>query len=371
MKCLEKDRTRRYETANGLAADIRRHLTNEPVVARPPSAAYKLQKAWRRNRLAFSAAAALLCVLILGVVVSTRQAVRATRAEREQSRLRQDAEMLRANEAKLRREAEARATIGKFAEADELAGETSFPISLPTVEGAAALRALGEWHAVAGRWREAAARFAVALQLNQFDGVDPSTMDFLKCGSLLIEIGDVAGYERLRQMAIARFGASDIKYVGERITKVSLLLPANDEVIRVLAPLAALQTNVESDPHSRYRSEMAAWASLSLALMEYRRDNHTLAVEWCGRCLAFPDSKVRIAPARIILAMSRCQLQQADAARSELAQGRKIIESKFRSGLGPTEDIFGRWFDWLIARILLREASSLIDGGPSDARRTP
>ena len=45
MKCLEKDRTRRYETANGLAADIKRHLANEPVVARPPSTAYKIQKA--------------------------------------------------------------------------------------------------------------------------------------------------------------------------------------------------------------------------------------------------------------------------------------------------------------------------------------
>ena len=46
MKCLEKDRARRYETANGLAADLKRHLNNEPVVARPPSAAYRFQKAW-------------------------------------------------------------------------------------------------------------------------------------------------------------------------------------------------------------------------------------------------------------------------------------------------------------------------------------
>ena len=51
MKCLEKDRSRRYETANGLAADLKRHLNNEPVVARPPSAAYKFQKAFRRNKL--------------------------------------------------------------------------------------------------------------------------------------------------------------------------------------------------------------------------------------------------------------------------------------------------------------------------------
>jgi hypothetical protein len=54
MKALEKDRARRYETANGLAADLKRHLTNEPVVARPPSTGYKLQKAWRRNKLVFA-----------------------------------------------------------------------------------------------------------------------------------------------------------------------------------------------------------------------------------------------------------------------------------------------------------------------------
>ena len=60
MKCLEKDRTRRYETANGLAADLKRHLNNEPVVARPPATAYRFQKAFRRNKLVFTAAAAVM-----------------------------------------------------------------------------------------------------------------------------------------------------------------------------------------------------------------------------------------------------------------------------------------------------------------------
>jgi serine/threonine protein kinase len=55
MKCLEKDRTRRYETANGLALDLQRHLANEPVVARPPSNLYRFQKLVRRNKLAFAA----------------------------------------------------------------------------------------------------------------------------------------------------------------------------------------------------------------------------------------------------------------------------------------------------------------------------
>jgi len=71
MKALEKDRTRRYETANGLAADIQRHLENEPVMARPPSKLYRFGKIVRRNRLAFAAAAAIAAALLIGLGVST------------------------------------------------------------------------------------------------------------------------------------------------------------------------------------------------------------------------------------------------------------------------------------------------------------
>ena len=82
MRCLEKDRTRRYETANGLARDIQRHLENEPVAARPPSTAYVLRKLIRRNRLVFIAGGAIAVTLVLGIVASTWEAVRAMRAER-------------------------------------------------------------------------------------------------------------------------------------------------------------------------------------------------------------------------------------------------------------------------------------------------
>ncbi len=80
MRCLEKDRTRRYETANGLASDLQRHLANEPVLARPPSAAYKLQKAFRRNRLVFTAGGIVFVALSIGIACSLWQAVRAHRS---------------------------------------------------------------------------------------------------------------------------------------------------------------------------------------------------------------------------------------------------------------------------------------------------
>jgi tetratricopeptide (TPR) repeat protein len=89
MKCLEKDRARRYETANGVAMDITRHLNCEPVLARPPSRLYEFQKSVRRHKVGFAATAAVLVALAGGVVVSTWQAIRAKRAERDQTRLRQ------------------------------------------------------------------------------------------------------------------------------------------------------------------------------------------------------------------------------------------------------------------------------------------
>jgi serine/threonine protein kinase/WD40 repeat protein len=69
MKCLEKDRRRRYETANGLASDIERHLNNEPILARPQSNLYRFQKAVQRNKLAFGIAVAL-SLLPLVIIVS-------------------------------------------------------------------------------------------------------------------------------------------------------------------------------------------------------------------------------------------------------------------------------------------------------------
>jgi hypothetical protein len=84
MKCLEKDRNRRYETANGLAADLKRHLNNEPVVARPPTNLYRFQKMVRRNKFAFAATAAVAFALLAGIGATSWQAIRARHAEQQQ-----------------------------------------------------------------------------------------------------------------------------------------------------------------------------------------------------------------------------------------------------------------------------------------------
>ncbi|UCD75646.1 MAG: serine/threonine protein kinase, partial [Phycisphaerales bacterium] len=93
MKAMEKDRTRRYETASELAMDIRRHLEHEPVQARPPSRAYRLRKFVRRNRAGVAAGAVAAISLIAATVVSVSFAV----SEAEQRRI-ASAEATRADE---------------------------------------------------------------------------------------------------------------------------------------------------------------------------------------------------------------------------------------------------------------------------------
>ncbi len=81
MKCLEKERNRRYETANSFAADVRRYLNDEPVKACPPSALYRFRKFARRNKRMLTTAGVIVMALVVGTAVSTWQAIRATAAE--------------------------------------------------------------------------------------------------------------------------------------------------------------------------------------------------------------------------------------------------------------------------------------------------
>jgi choice-of-anchor C domain-containing protein len=81
MKALEKDRTRRYETANGFASDVLRYLSGEQVLAVPPSTSYRLRKFVLKNQGPVMATAAILLLIVVGVAANTWQTVRAIRAE--------------------------------------------------------------------------------------------------------------------------------------------------------------------------------------------------------------------------------------------------------------------------------------------------
>src|SRR2546421_7897567 len=100
MKCLEKDRTRRYETTNELRVEIERHLNNDTVLARPTSAAYRVRKFVRRHKLGVAAAAAIAVTLLLGIIGTTYGLLRAkdetANAKKETERATQEADKARA-----------------------------------------------------------------------------------------------------------------------------------------------------------------------------------------------------------------------------------------------------------------------------------
>ena len=249
MKALEKDRRRRYETANGLAMDVRCFLDNEPVLARSPSRWYRFQKLVQRNRGVFAAAGAVALALVIGLGTAAGLFIQEREMRRRAVAAEQVAERSRANEAELRRQAETREKItqaalfisqGKLDEADKVAAKIIF--RQPTLEGAAVLRSLGEWHALQRQpaWKQAAGRFSSLLQVNQLDGWDVVTLDFFRCGVALAELKDKDGFERCRREAIARFAGATNPVVAGRIVKISLLLPAEGKLIRNLNSLVDL-----------------------------------------------------------------------------------------------------------------------------------
>jgi serine/threonine protein kinase/tetratricopeptide (TPR) repeat protein len=124
MKCLEKDRARRYETAGALAADVRRHLNHEPVLAGPPSAAYRVRKFVRRNRGPVVAAGLVTLALLAGLIGTTtfalREAHQRKRAEENEQRAR-DSETLALKRAdETRQVAEFQASMLSGIDAEEM-----------------------------------------------------------------------------------------------------------------------------------------------------------------------------------------------------------------------------------------------------------
>lgn len=361
-KALEKDRARRYETANGLAMDLQRHLDHEPVVARPPSWSYRLLKLVRRNRGVFIAGSAVAAALVAGMSTSTylllkeREArQRAVAAEQQQARLRREAEVReRITQAALLVNQE------RFEEAD--ARLNAVDRTQPTMEGAAVFRAVGEWHAVENRWRAAADRFRALLEVNQLEASDTVTMDHLRCGPVLLEVGDVAAYEEFRQAAVARFSAAPCPF-ADRIMKVSLLLPANPRLLESLNPLAAATADALALADAGGDGFTVAWRSLSMSLLEYRRGNYAEALRWSRRCTDSLDANPpRTATARLIAAMAMFRLGREAEAAEELADVGAAVEMKLRDFGDRGSPIRGFWFDWAFARVLVREARELVEG---------
>jgi serine/threonine protein kinase len=159
MKCLEKDRDRRYESAAALAEDLRRHLAHEPVSARPASRAYQVGKAIRRHRLLFATGAAIALSLLAGGGLSAWQAVRATRANHIAETARAEAELALAEARTARAAAEHEARLARRSAARADARMMITTDLLPE-----AIERLAEVFALGGQWEDGTLNHGIAIK---------------------------------------------------------------------------------------------------------------------------------------------------------------------------------------------------------------
>lgn len=369
MKAVEKDRGRRYETANGLAMDVQRYLNEEPVLARPPSRSYLLMKLVRRNRITFIAASIALFGLLGGFGVSTWLFLREKEARQEQARLRAEAEDARAMEVRLREKTQAADLVtqaavlvryGDMANADDLLGRLSLDSIPLSLDAADALRAVADWNLEQGHWKKATERFnALAPVITSVDMTDTDQMSRILMGvsTAIKEWGDPEQYQRLRELAIRRFSDSANPAVAAQVIKSVLLAPADPEILGALNPLATLLETSVMDPKTP--GHLAPWRQLSLALLAYRQDQLDVALNWAVLSLKWKEAPGQlIASNHALLAMIHLRQGRVEEGRAALEVARQQVKSweakPFQLG-SPVN----YWFDWGNSRILLKEAERM------------
>jgi hypothetical protein len=335
-----------------------------------------MQKLVLRNKVVYASGTLVAVTLVAGLVVSTRLYFQ----ERD---ARFEAERAEANESQLRQEAEARekvtqATVllshGATAEADALLDPIPITLFSPSTEATSVFRTLGEWNLLQAKWKAAANRYAVLVQVNQVDKedrTDQATVDLLMAAPLLIKAGDIKGYDRIRHMAIARLASTSNPAAAEHLIKTSLLLPADDSIMKLMPPLA--RVTAESiqffDPKINRDSYIAAWRAFALALLAYRQGCFPETIDWLNRCSQFPDeSPSCVASVHLLRSMACFQLGQIAHAGSELKQGREMVESHFRQKLEFGDNKTGKLQGWIMTPIFLREASK---SSPAAPERSP
>jgi eukaryotic-like serine/threonine-protein kinase len=363
-KALEKNRTLRYETANGFAADLGRFLSDEPVVARPCSRSYRLRKLVRRNIAVFAASSIVLAALLAGLGFSSWMFFKARQAEIQQARQRQIAEAARMNESQLRIQAEAREALteaviqvnqGNFEEAARLLKEMKVPPTRPTLDGISALRSVGKWLAIQSRWKESADRFSTLVKIDELDKPDAVSWNYQCCGAVLAANGDTPAYRQFCADALAKYSKTSDGVVAARMLTTCLLLASATNSLEVFKPLGV---TVEKWTATLKPQELTDWLAVPISLWKYRQGDFSAAADFSVRALATTRGQSAYgAILHTIAAMSLDKIKRHDDAQSELAKAKQIIDSSFSHGLRRGNHDIGHWNDWVFARVLLQEAS--------------
>ena len=343
MKALEKDRTRRYETANGLAMDIQRYLSNEPILARAPSTLYRFQKLARRNKTIFAVLAAGVTALIIGLVVALYFLKRAVVAEQMEKHLREQAEVSAAWSKEISR-AELLLMHEQYDDAEKIINQVPPHASL-----IALYNVFGSVHARRGQGELAASNY---VKVAAYATDEPASFDAL--ATLSVQMDDPANYRRYNEEILQKFG--DIRETIDAATLAQdcLILPpapANLETITKMAD-TALAGNSEKKPR--------AYSQFVKGLLEYRKGNFAEAKKWLQKATESTDAMDdwnRSVEAEMVLAMTQYKLREFDEAHATFTNGLRMADGNMvKSG----HDLHDEWPGWLRAHFLMREAAALM-----------
>ena len=176
---------------------------------------------------------------------------------------------------------------------------------------------------------------------------------------LLVESGELTGYEKHRQAMLVRIGETTDPTVAFSTARACLLLPITAEESAVVSRLA--ETLVKEEGES-------AWKASVVGMLKYRQGHFDKALEWMQKAVVRPGSSVFEAQSYLVMAMTHHRLNRSDEAHVALAKACEIVEAKLPKR--DSGDLGQDWSDWLSTQILLREARQLVEGHEADAAAT-
>ncbi len=346
MKSLEKDRTRRYETANGFAMDIQRYITNEPIVARPPSTIYRFQKLVRRNRTIFAVVGVGTAALIIGLILSSylfiqdRMALkRAVAAEKAERQLREEAEKDAVLSSQIV-QAELLLMQGQYDDSEAIISKMR-----PHATFGPFYNSYGQVHARRGQWREALTNWEMVVQFAPGDHIG-----YQYLAPLLLQMNDVEGYKACRAQILREFGNTAHPLIAQRMVLASLILPATDDEMKLIANMADVVANDDTN------SDVYGLNLLAEGFADYRLGHYKNAVDVLRKATPMDIGPNCRTEAYFILAMARYKLNRLDDSKESFAKAVSDLKTKMR----PEGHLDEEWNHWITAHFLMREAAAMI-----------
>lgn len=365
MKALDKDRNRRYASAAAMAEDVSRHLSEQPVEARPPTTWYRFSKFSRRNRVALTTISLVAAALLMGsgisiwqarVAIGAMQQARISASEANQSR-----EDLQEFTNRLKHANMLLASGRAYAEAGSWADANSAYTEATKIqpEYFHVWMERGSFYAKLGLWDMSAADYARALQLGSpVDGAE-----YLGVPQLFRFTGDTASFQELAaDLANSNTGATGTKLRGELIGDPSV------EAARQIAVMAEGLIEIRQDSLPSVLSNrsrriprgvklyMAGWAHLRAGhydqAIERLQQSLSDDVTWGGLGISYP-----------LLATAYAKVGRDEDAIRTMEKSQAVLDAWLDESLDKLQGVPPiPWFDWIEFIVNHRQAMKLVRG---------